>query len=144
MSIRILPLTLRSALNISLAASFSTTHLYVPPWFGCNELILNAEENSSFCRMVTELSSPFVVNFLLADLSSFIGPLLKATSSLYQWNVNGKSPVPTTHWTLTRSPTFTSLANSNGVIFGGTNSYYVVGVQFHLNWCILICSVFLV
>lgn len=117
-------------------------HLYVPPWLGCNELILSADENSSFCRMVTKLSAPFDVNFF-ADLSSFIGPLLKAISSLYQWNVNGKSPVPTTHWTLTRSPTFTSFANSNGVIFGGTLTWHSIfgSNNFFLFWCNLILMV---
>lgn len=51
-----------------------------------------------------------------------VEPSSIGTSSFSQTNVSGKSPVPTTHWILVRSPTLTSRAKPNGVIFGGTTN----------------------
>lgn len=100
--------------------------------------MLSADENSSFCRIFIDPSS----NADFLDIvSSLIVPLFIGTLSFNQLNVKGKSPVPTTHWTLTRSPTFTSFANSNGVIFGGTLGYdskcnFIFGANFIRNWMV--------
>lgn len=125
-----LPLTRSSAAYVSLDASFSTMHLYVPPCDRATLDTLSALVNSSFCRIIIGFSWPARPAAFLAvacpsdvEVPAFTSAVATiGTSSFSHVNVNGKSPVPTTHWTLTRSPTLTSRANSNGVIFGGTNS----------------------
>lgn len=100
--------------------------------------MLKALVKSSFCRMLTGLLESVPANCWFAFFSPIEEEAIIGWSSFSQRNVNGKSPVPTTHCTLTRSPTFTSRANSNGVIFGGTNSHFYRFYCFHVRnskWC---------
>lgn len=105
----------------------------MPPCVRVTAEILNALVNSSFCRIVIGLSASLARGCDGEAIDEIIG-----ISSLSHVNVNGKSPVPTTHWILTRSPTLTSRANSNGVIFGGTIHFFV---RIHFNLKLQFCAI---
>lgn len=73
-------------------------------------VMLRALVNSSFWRIEKPPE--------LVELVELV--MRRGRPSLSQVKFSGRSPVATTHWTLVRSFTFRSLANANGVIFGGT------------------------
>lgn len=115
-------MTLNSAECMTRSAPFSTIHAKFPLCDRVTLVMLNELLNSSFCRIAIESGISSLDRCISA--SNICAPIAfgvdNGTLSFIHVNVSGKSPIPTTHCMLARSPELTSRANSNGAIFGGT------------------------
>lgn len=121
------PFTRSCAACVDTAASFCTRHAYSPPWALCTRMMLSVLVKSSYCRMLIDAVVPSSLTAsagtapgVMAASAPTLSVATMGTSSFSQTKNSGRSPVPTTHWMLVRSPTFRSRTNANGVIFGGT------------------------